>query len=102
MMLTVPEIKEYLHIDFDDPATENTLQSLNAVAEKYLIGSLGENFPREDPRAKQLALLIVSDLYDNRGLNSENPKVSNAARHLVQSMSLQLRLVGSEYAGGNV
>ena len=102
MMLTVPEIKEYLHIDFDDLATENTLRSLDAVAEKYLIGSLGENFPREDPRAKQLALLIVSDLYDNRGLNSENPKVSNAARHLVHSMSLQLRLEGSEYAGGNL
>lgn len=101
MMLTVPEIKEYLHIDFDDPATEHTLQRLDAVAEKYLIGSLGENFPRDDPRAKQLALLIVSDLYDNRGLNSENPKVSNAARHLVHSMSLQLRLEGSEYARGN-
>lgn len=102
MMLTVPEIKEYLHIDFDDPITERTLQSLDAVAEKYLIGSLGQNFPREDPRAKQLALLIVSDLYDNRGLNSENPKVSNAARYLVHSMSLQLRLEGSEYAGGNI
>lgn len=102
MMLTVPEIKEYLHIDFDDPATENTLQRLDAVAEKYLIGSLGQNFPRDDPRAKQLALLVVSDLYDNRGLNSGNAKVSNSVRNLVHSMSLQLRLEGSEYAGGNL
>lgn len=101
-MLTVPEIKEYLHIDFDDPATDQTLQSLDAAAEQYLVGSLGQNFPRDDPRARQLALLIISDLYDNRGLNSENAKLSNTVRHLVHSMSLQLRLEGSEYAGGNL
>ena len=82
--LTLQDAKDYLCIDFTDDATDRLLNRLMETADAYLKSSIGE-----DQKAKQIALLLISDLYDSRGLN-EN--ASSNVRKLVDDMSLQLRL----------
>jgi hypothetical protein len=88
-VVTVVEALEYLGIDYSDDMVTHNIERAIKTADAYLKGSIGENYPTEDPRAKELALIIISDLYDNRGFNST---VSGNTRRLVDDLSLQLRL----------
>ena len=88
-VVSVEEVRAYLGIDYlDDMVTANIARAIK-TADAFLKGSVGENYPTSDPRAKELALIIISDLYDNRGLSST---VSGNTRRLVEDLSLQLRL----------
>lgn len=88
-VVTVDEVKNNLGIDYADEMVEKNIVRVIKTADAYLKGSIGENYPTDDPRAKELALIIISDLYDNRGFNST---VSGNTRRLVDDLSLQLRL----------
>lgn len=89
MVVTVDDVKAYLGIDYvDDMVNANIERAIN-TANAYLKGSIGNDYPTDDPRAKELALIIISDLYDNRGLQST---ISGNTRRLVDDLSLQLRL----------
>jgi hypothetical protein len=88
-VVSVDEVKDYLGIDYADEMIERNINRAIKTADAYLKGSIGENYPIDDPRAKELALIIISDLYDNRGFNST---VSGNTRRLVDDLSLQLRL----------
>ena len=88
-VVTVDEVKNNLGIDYADEMVEKNIVRVIKAADAYLKGSIGENYPTDDPRAKELALIIISDLYDNRGFNST---VSGNTRRLVDDLSLQLRL----------
>lgn len=89
MVVTVDDVKAYLGIDYvDDMVNANIERAIN-TADAYLKGSIGNDYPVDDPRAKELALIIISDLYDNRGLQST---ISGNTRRLVDDLSLQLRL----------
>lgn len=88
-VVSVDEVKDYLGIDYADETVERNIKRAIKTADAYLKGSIGEDYPSEDPRAKELALIIISDLYDNRGINST---VSGNTRRLVDDLSLQLRL----------
>lgn len=89
MVVTIKEVKAYLGIDYaDDMVNANIERAIN-TANAYLKGSIGNDYPTDDPRAKELALIIISDLYDNRGLQST---ISGNTRRLVDDLSLQLRL----------
>lgn len=89
MVVTIEEVKAYLGIDYaDDMVNANIERAIN-TANVYLKGSIGNDYPTDDPRAKELALIIISDLYDNRGLQST---ISGNTRRLVDDLSLQLRL----------
>lgn len=88
-MPTVEEVLGYLGIDYaDDVITRNVQRSIS-TADAYLKGSIGEKYPTDDPRVKELALIFISDLYDNRGMIE---KTAGNVRRLVDDMSLQLRL----------
>ena len=96
-MPTVEEVLSYLGIDYaDDMVTRNVERSIQ-TADAYLKGSIGANYPAEDPRVKELALIFISDLYDNRGMIE---KTSGNVRRLVDDMSLQLRLELSRASEG--
>lgn len=88
-MPTIDEVKAYLGIDYTDEMSEKNIERSIKVADAYLKGSIGVNYPSDDPRVKELALILISDLYDNRGLME---KVAGNVRRLVDDMSLQLRL----------
>lgn len=87
--LSLQDVKDYLCIDFTDTTTDRVLTNLMSVADAYLKSSVGENYPAEDHKAKQIALLLISDLYDNRGINEQ---VSVNMRKIIDDFSLQLRL----------
>ena len=89
MVVSVEDVLADLGIDYtDDIVTKNIIRAIK-TADAYLKGSIGENYPVEDPRAKELALMIISDIYDNKGLKDT---VSGNTRKLVNDLSLQLRL----------
>lgn len=87
-VVTVKEVLEYLGIDYADNMVNNNINRLINTADAYLKGSIGNDYPIDDPRAKELALIIIADLYDNRTMST----VSNNTRRLVEDLSLQLRL----------
>lgn len=88
-MPTVEEVKAYLGIDYADEMVTRNIERSIQTADAYLKGSIGANYPAEDPRVKELALIFISDLYDNRGMIE---KTAGNVRRLVDDMSLQLRL----------
>lgn len=88
-VVTTEEVLSYLGIDYDDDMVKRNINRIIKTADSFLKGSIGENYPTDDPRAKEIALIVISDLYDNRGIN-EN--VSVRTRRLVDDFSLQLRL----------
>lgn len=88
-VVSVDEILAYLGIDYSDDMVITNIERAIKTADAYLKGSIGENYPIGDPKSKELALLLVADLYDNRGLTST---VSGNTRRLVEDLSLQLRL----------
>lgn len=88
-VVTTEEVLNYLGIDYADDMVNRNIDRIIKTADSYIKGSIGENYPTDDPRAKEIALIVISDLYDNRGI-SEN--VSLRTRRLVDDLSLQLRL----------
>ncbi len=96
-MPTVSEVMDYLGIDYADKMVTANIERSIKTADAYLKGAVGENYPADDPRAKELALIFISDLYDNRGMIE---KVSGNVRRLVDDFALQLRMELRRGAGG--
>lgn len=88
-MITVDDLKNYLGIDYADEMVEKNLERLIKTADSYLKGAIGNDYPDDDPRANELALIVAADLYDNRDLSA---KVSNNVRNLVNDFLMQLKL----------
>lgn len=87
--LELQDVRDYLGIDFIDDMTERRLVRSINVADKFLIGALGVDYPIDDERAQELALMIIADLFDNRELSQ---KQESMYRKLAHDMELQLRL----------
>ena len=88
-VVTVNEALAYLGIDYADDMVKSNIERAIKTADAFLKGSVGKDYPVDDPRSKELALIIISDLYDKRGMDST---VSGNTRRLVEDLSLQLRL----------
>ena len=88
-MPTTQEVMDYLGIDYADNMITRNIERSITVADAYLKGAVGKNYPIDDPRGKELALIFISDLYDNRGMIE---KVNGNIRRLVDDFMLQLRL----------
>lgn len=88
-MPTIEDVLNYLGIDYADEMVKANVSRSISVADAYLKGAIGENYPKEDPRAKELALIFIADLYDNRSVIE---KVNGNIRRLVDDFLLQLRL----------
>lgn len=88
-VVSVEEVLAYLGIDYADDMVKSNIVRMISTSDAYLKGSIGENYPKEDPRARELALILIADLYENRELTS---KVSGNTRRLVDDLSMQMRL----------
>ena len=88
-VVTSEEVKAYLGVDYADEAVEKNIARLINTADSYLKGAVGEEYPVDDPKAKEIALLVISDLYDNRGMTINN---FNITRKIIDDMTLQLQL----------
>ncbi len=101
MVVSVRDAMEYLGIDYEDEMTTRNIERAIHAADRYLQGSIGECYPRDDSRSQELALIVVADLFDNRGLQAQaGGNVSSATRKLVDDFSLQLRLELRRAANG--
>lgn len=94
--LTAQDVKDYLGIDYTDDATDRLISNLLLTADAYMKGAIGESYPIDDERVKQVQKIVISDLYDHRELSD---KVSGATRRIVDSMLMQLRLEMRQTAG---
>lgn len=86
-MLTLAEAKNFLRVDFNDD--DALISALIKAADEYLCSSVGKEYDKNSDRAKTLSLIVIQDLYDNRGISD---KASGNIRKLVEDFSLQLRL----------
>lgn len=89
MVVQTQDVLDYLGIDYADNMVNANVSRAISTADAYLKGAVGADYPVEDPRAKELALIFIADLYDNRG---SLEKVSVNTRRLVDDFLLQLRL----------
>ena len=89
MVVSVQEVLDYLGLDETDEMTDRNIASFIGVADSYLKGAVGYDYPQDDPRAKQLALILINDLYENRGSIA---KVSTKVKSFVTTSMLQLTL----------
>jgi len=72
-----------------DVIVKRNIERLIKFSDLYLKGAIGNNYPKEDERAKQIALLVISDLYDYRDLDSKN--IANTTRKLLNDLEWQLK-----------
>lgn len=91
-MPTIDEIKDYLGIDYDDDVSNRNIKKYMSVADSWLKGAIGENYPKNDERAKQLALFVIEDLYD-RGSYSvkENKNIEKLKNDFVMQLQCEGR-----------
>ena len=89
-MITREDALNYLGIDYADDMVNANIDRMITTADAYLKGSIGEDYPSDDPKAKELALILVADLYENRTMTAGGS--SNMTRRLVDDLSWQLRL----------
>lgn len=93
MPITEKELLDYLSIDYADDVVLSNVSRCIRSADMFLKGSLGHSYPVEDPRAKELALIVAGDFYDNRDYQaSAGGSISANTRKLVDDLSWQLRL----------
>lgn len=91
--LTAVSVKEELGIDTADSAIDSRLTRYIKVADAYLKGAISENYPADDERAIELALLIIEDLYDR---NSTTVKENSTIEKLKADFILQLKVEGMD------
>lgn len=91
-MPTIDEIKDYLGIDYNDEVSNRNIKKYMSVADSWLKGAIGENYPKNDERAKQLALFVIEDLYD-RGSYSvkENSNIEKLKNDFVMQLQCEGR-----------
>lgn len=88
MLLTEQEAREYLgYYEQPDDVTLRQIQRSMKAAEMYVVGAVGKIVENE-PRAKELALMALGFLYDNRSLEGKGSGAINAMK---QSLLAQLR-----------
>ncbi len=97
--LSAQDVMDYLGIDFTDDATDRQISSMILTADSFMKGALGERYPVDDERVKQVQKIIISDLYDHRDLSD---KVSGATRRFVDSTLMQIKLEMRKSAGASV
>lgn len=90
--MTRLEVKNYLHVDISED--DAMIDTMMLAAEEFIIEAVGE-YNEEKARAKMLFLAVVQDMYDNRTFvasSTQGYSVSEAKRHMIDSMITQLQL----------
>ena len=89
-LLTQQEVMDYLGVSISDARFQRRCTHLINVADRTLRSSIGNDYPKDDPRVKEVALAIIEDLYDSHEYTTD--KVSGNIKRLIQDFKLQLKL----------
>lgn len=94
LKVDVRDVCAYLGYTEIDDITALNIQRQLPAADKYLEGAICKDYDRDDPRAQELAVMVVADLYDNRGVISSKTEaaVRRIARDFIRQMKLEARL----------
>ncbi len=94
LRVSAADVFAYLGIsaEADDVIERNVERQLKA-ADRFMQSAVSPDYPRGDPRAQELTVMIAAELYQNRGVLSA--KAENAVRRIASDFMLQLRLEGS-------
>lgn len=87
--ISIEDVTDYCGIDYLDDVVERNIKRCISTADAFLKGSIGSEYPRSDPRSKEVALAVISELYDGRGTVET---LSGNTRRMVHDLSWQLRL----------
>lgn len=94
-MLELVDVKKELGIDFSDKNTDDRIERYIQLANAWLKGAIGE-YDKEDERAKQLALLIIEDLFDrNSNTVKENATINKLKNDFVMQLKWENKKNGS-------
>lgn len=88
------DVLEYLGIDYADSMVMGNVYQAIAAADSFLKAAVDDNYPEDDPKAKQVALIYIADMYDNREMlemSARNSAYGNR-RRLVDDLILQLQM----------
>ncbi|MEG0324372.1 MAG: hypothetical protein RR619_10275 [Raoultibacter sp.] len=91
-IVSVQDVKDYLGLFECDELVERRITSLRKTVAEYLNETVGSHVTDDNAIAKELALVVLDDLYSNRAMDTG--KVSSATRRIVDSMALVLVLAG--------
>lgn len=90
-MLNLREALDYLGIGAEDDMIINNINRQVEVADHHLKAAVGDDYPADDPRMKEVALMIVSELYDNRTLSAkEESRIKSLARQYMRQIRLEM------------
>ena len=90
--ITIDDAKDHLGIDYADDTIARNLTRMMATAEATLRGAVGddiEEYLPDDPRAKDLTLAYLAELYEERALSA---KAASATRSLLITLEWQLKM----------
>ncbi|QLY82236.1 head-tail connector protein [Clostridium intestinale] len=88
MIITIPQVKSWLKIDFDEDNED--IQMLIDAAELYLKNATEKDYDSTNPLAVLYCRVLVTDWYENRSLMQDN-KTSDKVRFTLQSIKMQLQ-----------
>lgn len=93
-MVSLEDAKSYMHVDHDED--DELINRCISAAEEYLLGVIGDGYDGTSERARMLTLMVVSDLYDNRGTTERaSTKTRTIVANFAQQMRLELRRKGN-------
>lgn len=92
--LTDQDAYDYLGIDYADDMVSRRVRGLIDAVDSYLTGAIGRDYatavsPESLAKAKEVALMLIAELYDGRGGTGKERAV---VRTLLSTMMLHLQL----------
>ena len=88
LSLTPEEVLDHVGYDYRDERVNQRAVELISTAHAYLVGALGDDYPYDDPRVKEIAYAIIDDLWEKRGFI----EVTGNVRKLISNLELQVRM----------
>jgi uncharacterized phage protein (predicted DNA packaging) len=88
MIVNLEEAKQHLRVEFDDD--DSYIEMLISAAEEVIYNSTGKRFTEKTKLAKIAVLLLISELYENRGLvvGKVNEKFSDVVNMILIQLSV--------------
>lgn len=92
--ITEQDVLDYLGVDYADDMVSRRVRALIDAVDSYLTGAIGNDYavavgPESLAKAREVGLMLIGELYDNRGAGSKERSV---IRVLLSSMLLHLQL----------
>lgn len=88
-MVTSKQVKDHLGIDYEDEMVDRNIERLITWADAKIQAAVGKNYPKDDPKAIELALTIIEVRYNHGDMSD---RVSQNIEKMINEDCLQLRL----------